>query len=82
MTAADLTALARHVGGVETITDPSTVTLYDCDGVSGLSAADLTRLARYVAGISDELYADTRLTVSPGDPDDNDSMTVPFPDLL
>lgn len=82
LTATDLTALARHVGGITEITAPETVTVYDCDGIAGLTAADLTRLARYVGGITDELYADTRLTVSEGDPEDNGNMTVPFPDLL
>ncbi len=46
--AADLTTLARHVGGVELLTSLSAA---DMDGNGLVEAADLTDLARQVAGI-------------------------------
>ncbi len=53
--AKDLTALARHVARIETITDATRLKNADVDGVNGITAADLTKLARYVAKIISEL---------------------------
>ena len=47
----DLTALARHVGGIETITDGTALANADVNGKDGVNADDLTRLARHVGGI-------------------------------
>lgn len=49
--AADLTALARHVGGVQNVTDATALQNADIDGNGTVDAADLTRLARFVGGI-------------------------------
>ena len=51
ITASDLTALARHVAGIETVTDAHLLANAELDGVSGISAEDLTKLARKVAHI-------------------------------
>ncbi len=47
--AKDLTALARHVAKIETITDATLLKNADVDGKNGITPADLTKLARYVA---------------------------------
>ena len=47
----DLTALARHVAKIETLSDPFALMYADVDGNGVLSADDLTKLARYVAKI-------------------------------
>ena len=47
----DLTALARHVGKIELITDEKRLRCCDLDGVEGVGADDLTKLARIVAQI-------------------------------
>ena len=49
--ATDLTALARHVGQIEEITDPKFLKNADMDGDGGIGATDLTLLARKVAQI-------------------------------
>jgi len=49
--AADLTALARHTGMIEYITDEQALSNADVDGVAGITANDLTALARHVGGI-------------------------------
>lgn len=49
--ATDLTALARHLGKVETLDDQYRPQMYDLDGSDGLSAEDLTGMARQVARI-------------------------------
>jgi len=47
----DLTRLARHVGGIETITDAQSLTNADVTKNKSVDADDLTRLARHVGGI-------------------------------
>ena len=47
----DLTLLARHVGGIEVVTDPSILRNADVDGDGDIDASDLTVHARYVGGI-------------------------------
>jgi len=47
----DLTALARHVGAIETITDTQALKNADCDLNKTIEANDLTALARHVGGI-------------------------------
>ena len=47
----DLTALARHVAKIETLTDDYALLTADVDDNGFLSADDLTKLARYVAKI-------------------------------
>jgi len=47
----DLTALARHVAKIETLSDPYALLCADVDDNGSLSADDLTKLARYVAKI-------------------------------
>lgn len=49
--ASDLTVLARHVGGIETITDAKAVEAADTDKSGAIDASDLTKLARVVAQI-------------------------------
>lgn len=51
--AADLTAIARHVGGVESITDTACLSASDVDQNGSVDATDLTKLARFVAGIGE-----------------------------
>ncbi len=53
--AKDLTALARHVAKIETITDATLLKNADVDGKNGITPADLTKLARYVARITQTL---------------------------
>ena len=53
--AKDLTALARHVARIETITEPALLKNADVTGDGDVTAADLTKLARYVARIISEL---------------------------
>jgi len=48
---ADLTALARHVGGIETITNTTAFANADVNGDGAVNSADLTKHARYVGGI-------------------------------
>jgi len=48
--AADLTALARHVGGIELLKGRALLNA-DVDGDGDVDASDLTRHARYVGGI-------------------------------
>ncbi len=49
----DLIVLARHVAGIEEITDAACLEAADVDGVVGINSDDLIMLARYVAGIID-----------------------------
>ena len=49
--AEDLTILARHVAGIEVLTDATTLTNADVDGSDEITAEDLPLHARYVAGI-------------------------------
>ena len=49
--AEDLTILARHVAGIEVLTDVTALTNADVDGSGEITAEDLTLHARYVAGI-------------------------------
>ncbi len=51
ITAADLTAMARHVGGIEFITNGTALLNSDMDVSGGTGADDMTLLARKVAGI-------------------------------
>jgi len=51
----DLTALARHVAKIETLTDDYALLTADVDDNGFLSADDLTKLARYVAKIISSL---------------------------
>ena len=53
--AKDLTALARHVARIETITNATLLKNADVTREGGVTAADLTKLARYVARIISEL---------------------------
>ncbi len=53
--AKDLTALARHVAKIETITDETLLQNADVTNDTEVTAADLTKLARYVARIIDTL---------------------------
>ena len=53
--ARDLTALARHVARIETITDTTLLLNADVTGDGDVTSADLTKLARYVARIISEL---------------------------
>ena len=55
VTASDLTALARHVGGIETITDEVALKAADVDVTGDIAASDLTKLARFVGGIDSSL---------------------------
>ena len=55
ISASDLTKLARHVGGIETITDAALLANADIDGDGEVGAADLTKLARFVGGIDKTL---------------------------
>lgn len=47
----DLTALARHVGGIEEITDAVGLANGDTNGDTSVNSDDLTQLARHVGGI-------------------------------
>ncbi len=49
--AGDLTVLARHVGGVEAVTDPQALAAADTDASGSADATDLTALARHVGGV-------------------------------
>ena len=49
--AEDLTILARHVAGIEVLTDATALANADVDGTGEITAEDLTLHARYVAGI-------------------------------
>ena len=49
--AEDLTILARHVAGIEILTEETALSNGDVDGNGRIDAEDLTMLARYVAGI-------------------------------
>lgn len=51
VSAADLTILARHVGGIEKITDATSQAMADMDGNAEMEAGDLTALAREVGKI-------------------------------
>lgn len=53
--AADLTALARHVGAIEVLTDEAALKAADVDVSGDITAADLTKLARFVGGIDSSL---------------------------
>lgn len=53
--AADLTAMARHVGGIEEILDETAGTNAEITDDGNISSADLTKLARFVGGIIDRL---------------------------
>ena len=55
ISATDLTRLARHVGGIEGITDPACLNNADIDLDLAVTSSDLTRLARFVGGIDEEL---------------------------
>lgn len=48
---ADLTVLARHVGGIEPITNATALANADVNGDSEINSADLTKHARFVGGI-------------------------------
>lgn len=52
--AADLTVLARHVGGIELLEDQA-LRNANVDGEEGVTASDLTKLARFIGGIDDDL---------------------------
>lgn len=47
----DLTVLARHVGGIEPITNEVALVNADVNGDGEINSADLTKHARYVGGI-------------------------------
>ena len=47
----DLTALARHVGGIEEVTDAVALANADVTGDGRINANDLTKHARFVGGI-------------------------------
>ena len=47
----DLTMLARHIGGIELISDEQSMNNADVDEDGDVDAYDLTRLARYIGGI-------------------------------
>lgn len=47
----DLTLLARHVGGIEVITDTAVLANANVNGDGGVDSDDLTKHARYVGGI-------------------------------
>ena len=49
--AEDLTILARHVAGIEELTDETALANADVDGNGEINAEDLTMHARFVAGI-------------------------------
>lgn len=51
----DLTALARHVARIETLTDSQALLNAEVTGDTDLTADDLTKLARYVARIDTSL---------------------------
>jgi len=51
--AADVTALARHVGAIELITDKTALDNADTNGDKEITADDLTALARHVGGIEE-----------------------------
>ena len=51
VTADDLTALARHVGKIETLTDARALAAADYNGDSDVTSDDLTALARKIAKI-------------------------------
>lgn len=53
VTAEDLTLLARHIAGIEDLTDQA-MAYADVDGSGEVDAEDLTQHARYVAGIIDD----------------------------
>ena len=53
--AGDLTALARHVAKIETITDEELLKNADVNQDGNIDSADLTKLARYVAKIISSL---------------------------
>ena len=53
--ASDLTALARHVGGIETITDATLLKNAELDSDTLVGSSDLTKLARFVAKIVEAL---------------------------
>lgn len=52
ITAADLTALARHVAAIQALAEEKAIANADMDGDGATGAADLTALARLVAGIA------------------------------
>ena len=52
VTADDLTALARHIGKIETLTNAGALTAADYNGDNEVSSDDLTALARKVARIA------------------------------
>jgi hypothetical protein len=52
--AEDLTILARHVAGIEMLTDKTAMDNADVNGDGEIDAEDLTNHARYVAGIITE----------------------------
>ena len=53
--AADLTALACHVGNIVLLTDADALKAADVDSDGEITASDLTKLARFVGGIIDSL---------------------------
>ncbi|MBQ1907876.1 MAG: right-handed parallel beta-helix repeat-containing protein [Firmicutes bacterium] len=55
VTAADLTALARHVAGISELTDPQALANADVTFDDEVGATDLTKLARYIARIIDSM---------------------------
>lgn len=48
VTSADLTALARHIGRLDTLTDATAIGNADTTGDGLVTSADLTKLARYI----------------------------------
>ena len=52
---ADLTALARHVGGIESITQAEALSNADVTRDGAIGSGDLTKLARFVGGIDSNL---------------------------
>ena len=53
--AADVTAIGRHLAKLETITDPYALVLADTNRDGSLSAADATRLGQFIAKLISEL---------------------------
>lgn len=82
--AADLTTLARHVGGIQTLSGTG-LTVCCLSGTNTAGASDLTKLSMYVARIIPELepeVEETSLVLVDTNPDSNSDMVVNYDDLL